>query len=162
MLPELSKRALSIDLKGLTLLTLTLFQGSPDIIFYFAVSGLTRYDIRFCFISLQREWAETVMLPELCKRALSIDLKGSFISETYLPVDYILFYYNIFFMFRQREWAETVMLPELCKRALSIDLKERHGAVHMASEVILGLCTECHNGLGSGEKSIYKPNLTPR
>ena len=48
------------------------------------------------------------------------------------------------------EWATTTMIPSLVARSTSADLKERHGAVHMLAEVLMGLVSTCHGGDGAG------------
>ena len=48
----------------------------------------------------------------------------------------------------EAEWVVATMIPDLCGRALSPDLKERHGATHMAAEVLLGVANAAHGGDG--------------
>ena len=47
------------------------------------------------------------------------------------------------------EWTTTKMIPALVARSISADLKERHGAVHMLAEVLLGLVNTTHGGDGA-------------
>ena len=61
-------------------------------------------------------------------------------------------------------WAEETMVPTLVRRSISSDLKERHGAVHMLAEVLVGLVRDVHGGDGTalpGELRKAVANVVP-